>query len=350
MPAYFDTGFSVRQPMWHGLGTVLDDYPTDWPDARRIAGLQWEPELRPMVEARCADCNAVLTSGDLAAGACGSCLSTAPPTVALVPGEARVIRNDTGLHLGSVTDQYTPIGHELMGEVMEALAESSEGTLRFETAGSVREGRNVWALAYLDEPIEVAGDDTATLPFLALLNAHDGGGALKVIPTSVRVVCWNTYRAAELQGERSGQQYTFRHVGDVRDRVEDAKLAIRGVRTAQAEWVELAKHLVKFRIDAAAEARFIESFIPVPYAEVVSERVRANVETDRAKLRGYLADEATGTGHRGTALGLVDAGVEFADHGRAYRSQSTLMNRTLLRPEPMKSKLVSLAMAAAGAN
>jgi hypothetical protein len=112
MPAYFDTGFSVRQPMWHGLGTVLDDYPTDWPDARRIAGLQWEPELRPMVEARCADCNAVLTAGDLAAGACGSCLSTAPPTVALVPGEARVIRNDTGLHLGSVTDQYTPIGHE----------------------------------------------------------------------------------------------------------------------------------------------------------------------------------------------------------------------------------------------
>jgi len=347
MPAYFDTGFSVREPMWHGLGTILDDYPADWPDARRIAGLQWEPELRPMVEARCADCSAVLTAGDLAAGACGACLSTAPPTVALVEGEARVIRNDTGLHLGSVTDSYTPIGHDLMGEVMEALAESSDGTLRFETAGSVREGRNVWALAYLDEPIEVAGDDTATLPFLALLNAHDGGGALKVIPTSVRVVCWNTYRAAELQGERTGQQYTFRHVGDVRERVEEAKDAIRGVRTAQAEWVKLAEQLAGFRVDQAAVSNFVTSFIPEPVEAIVSDRVRANVQAARGALVTIINDEPTCDGHRGTALGLVDAAVEYLDHVRAFRSRDTLMNRTLLRPEPMKSKLVELALAAA---
>ena len=27
MPAYFEQGFSVREPMWHGLGTILDEYP-----------------------------------------------------------------------------------------------------------------------------------------------------------------------------------------------------------------------------------------------------------------------------------------------------------------------------------
>jgi len=350
MPAYFDTGFSVRQPMWHGLGTILDDYPADWPEARKLAELEWEPELRPMVEARCGACQHVFTTGDLEAGACGSCLDTAPPVVSLVPGEARVIRNDTGLHLGSVTDAYTPIGHDLMGEVMEALAESSDGTLRFETAGSVREGRNVWALAYLDEPIEVAGDDTATLPFLALLNAHDGGGALKVIPTSVRVVCWNTYRAAELQGERSGQQFTFRHVGDVRDRVEEAKQAIRGVRTAQAEWVELAERLAGFRVDDAAVASFVSSFIPEPVEAIVSDRVRNNIQVARGALSSIINYEPTCDGHRGTALGLVDGAVEYLDHVRAFRSRDTLMNRTLLRPEPMKAKLVELALAAAGAN
>ena len=47
MPAYFETGFSVRQPMWHGQGTVLDDYPTDWADARAKAGLLWEPTEAP---------------------------------------------------------------------------------------------------------------------------------------------------------------------------------------------------------------------------------------------------------------------------------------------------------------
>jgi hypothetical protein len=163
----------------------------------------------------------------------------------------------------------------------------------------------------------------------------------------VRVVCWNTYRAAELQGERSGQQYTFRHVGDVRDRVEDAKLAIRGVRTAQAEWVALAEQLAGFKVDAKAVANFVTSFIPEPVEAIVSDRVRANVVAARAALTTIITDEPTCDGHRGTALGLVDGAVEYLDHVRAFRSRDTLMNRTLLRPEPMKSKLVALAMAAA---
>jgi phage/plasmid-like protein (TIGR03299 family) len=341
MPAYFDTGFSVRQPMWHGLGTVLTDYPTDWNDAREKAGLLWEPELRPMVEVRCKACHHVLTAADIQVGICGACLST-EVEVAVVPGEQRVIRNDSGLHLGSVSDQFSPVTHSQMGEVMEALADS-DSTVRFETAGSIRDGRNVWALAYLDEPIEVAGDDSATVPFLAVLNSHDGTGAMKVIPTSVRVVCWNTYRAAELQGERSGQQFTFRHVGNVTERLEEAKQAIRGVREAHADWVKLATDLAQFRVDDDAVSNFVFRFIPEPPADVTSERVKANIAQARSVLRHTYDTSPTCDGHRGTVLGLVDAAVEYLDHQRAFRSRDTLMNRTLLRPEPMKAKVVKLA-------
>jgi phage/plasmid-like protein (TIGR03299 family) len=348
MPAYFDTGFSVRLPMWHGLGDVLDDYPADWPEARKLAGLEWEPETRPMVEVRCGECARVLDAGDIEARTCGRCLST-DVRVELVEGEARVIRNDTGLHLGSVTDQFSPVTHEQMGEVMEALADS-DSAVRFETAGSIRDGRQVWALAYLDEPIEVAGDDSATLPFLAVLNAHDGSGALKVVPTSIRVVCWNTYRAAEMQGERTGQQFVFRHVGNIAERLEDAKLAIKGVRQAHREWVELAEQLAQFKTDDKAVANFITSFIPEPVEDVVSDRVRSNIDQARAALRNVIVNEPTTDGHRGTVLGLVDGAVEYLDHVRAFRSRDTLMNRTLLRPEPLKAKVIGLALAAAGAS
>ena len=78
---------------------------------------------------------------------CGRCLST-DMKVAAIPNEARVIRSDSGLHLGSVTDQFTPVTHAVMGEVMEAMVESTVG-VKFETAGSIRGGRQVWALAYL---------------------------------------------------------------------------------------------------------------------------------------------------------------------------------------------------------
>lgn len=348
MPAYFDTGFSVREPMWHGMGNVLDDYPTDWAEARTFAGLDWEPELRPMVEARCGDCGGVLTSEAIELGHCSVCLSTAVK-VELVEGERRVIRSDSGLHLGSVTDQFTPVTHDQMGEVMEALSDTSDA-VRFETAGSIRDGRQVWALAYLDEPVQIAGDDSPTLPFLALLNSHDGTGAMKVLPTSVRVVCWNTYRAAELQGEQHGQQFTFRHVGNVTERLEDAKDAIRNVRKAHHEWVELAEQLARFEVDERGVLDFVSMFIPEPVEDVTSDRVKNNIANARGSLLNIINHSPTCDGHRGTALGLVDAGVEYLDHVRAFRSKDTLMNRTLLRPEPMKARLVELATTAAGVN
>jgi phage/plasmid-like protein (TIGR03299 family) len=346
MAAYFDSGFSVRQTPWHGLGNVLDDYPTDWPEARKLAGLEWEPEMRPVVEIRCGDCEHVLTAGDIGAGACGQCLSTNVKT-AIVEGESRVIRSDSGLHLGSVSDTYSPVTHAQMGEVLEALADS-DSNVKFETAGSIRDGRQVWALAYLDEPIAIAGDDSATLPFLAVLNSHDGTGAMKIVPTSVRVVCWNTYRAAEMQGEKSGQQFTFRHTGNVTERIEDAKEAIKGVRGAHAEWVELAGKLAGYEINEAAVNNFVAAMLPMPPEDALtSDRVKSNVMDARGALHDLMSEPTT-DGHRGTVLGLVDAGVEYMDHIRKFRSRDTLMNRTMLRPEPMKARVVHHALAAAG--
>lgn len=353
MPAYFDTGFSVRQRMWHGLGNVLDDYPENWDDARSLAGLEWEPELRPIVEVRCQTCGAVLPYNDLIVGVCSHevdgapCLST-DVKYAPIDGEQRVIRNDNGLHLGSVSNQFSLVTHAEMGEVLEALIDS-DSALKFETAGSVRDGRQVWALAFLDEPELIAGDDSPTYPFLAVLNSHDGTGAMKVVNTSVRVVCWNTYNAASLEGDRTGRQYTFRHVGKVSERIDEAKQAIKGLRDEQRRWAEMANRLASFRVDAAAVANFVYLTIPEPPADNTSERVKNNIERDRDTLRALINGNQNDA-HRGTVLGLVDAGIEYLDHGRRFRNRETLMNRTMLRPEPLKGRVLANALEVAGAS
>src|SRR5690242_8795690 len=41
MSAEFEQGFFVRVPAWHGLGTVLDDYPGR-EEAMRLAGHDWD--------------------------------------------------------------------------------------------------------------------------------------------------------------------------------------------------------------------------------------------------------------------------------------------------------------------
>ena len=43
MPANVESMFSVRQMPWHREGTILADYPGDWDEARKLAGLDWDP-------------------------------------------------------------------------------------------------------------------------------------------------------------------------------------------------------------------------------------------------------------------------------------------------------------------
>lgn len=341
MPAYFDTGFTVRRPSWHGQEMLLDDYPVDWADARVKAGLQWEPRLVRPFTRTCVDPTCPIPD------ACDH------DTLSFEPADNFRLstRDDTGAVLGMVSPSYHPITHRAMGEIIESLLDVRVGAkVKFETAGSVRGGAAVWALAYLDEPHLLGGqDDTDTYPFLALLNSHDGRVACKAVNTSVRVVCWNTYSAASLEGARTGREFTFRHTARVMERIEEAKLAVRGMRDEASKVNELLADLLGLSLTAHEDGEravlnhFTDEFIALPPGDVVSDRVRDNVERARAAFRSIYLDSPTTAAHRGTALGLVDAAVEYLDHVRTYKSEDTYVTRTLLRPEPLKARAVKLA-------
>lgn len=356
MPAYFESGFTVRKPSWHRQETVLDDYPTDWNDARAKAGLLWEPTLRPVYEMvgdpLCQMCKANI--GDPHDLPCATLLEEgslvtpedAAAKFAQIPGKQRVARDDTMMTLGITSTDWSPVYHRTMGEVVEAIL--GEGA-KYETTIVINGGRQVAALCYLDEPQAVANDDSHTLPFLAVLNDHTGNGAFKVLYTSVRVVCWNTYRMAEMEGERSGRQFVFRHTGDVMGRIEDAKAALSGLRQETADFIEFSNDLYQLKLtdEKEALADFMYEFpglaSPREHGKPTSDRVEENVDRARKVFKSLYFDSATTVGHRGTALGIVDAAVEYLDHVRGYRSQDTYLGRTLLKSEPLKAKAVMLA-------
>ena len=43
MPENIESMFSVREMPWHREGTILADYPGSWDQARKLAGLDWDP-------------------------------------------------------------------------------------------------------------------------------------------------------------------------------------------------------------------------------------------------------------------------------------------------------------------
>ena len=321
MPANVESMFSVRQMPWHREGTILADYPGDWSQARTLAGLDWDPVTADVYAATGISAN-------------GSVYYEP------ITGWKSITRSDTGAVLSLNRDTYTVIDHGEMGEIVEAVL--AQPNVKWETAGVLDGGRSVWCLALLDEPVALPGDDSPTLPYLAITNRHDGTGACALRATAVRIVCANTFRAAELEGERTGATFSFIHKSSWRSRIEDARAAVTGARTEIRRYSDLARDLLAIHVTPAQRELFITEFIPKPPEGLITDRVARNVDEARKALR-LLFDSPTNAQIAGTAYGLVQAAGEYLDHVRNARSWETRLNRTLIRPEPLKHRALSLA-------
>jgi phage/plasmid-like protein (TIGR03299 family) len=320
MPANVESMFSVRQMPWYREGTILSEYPGDWDEARALAGLDWDPiatEVYALV--------------DLAAD--GS------PRYQPIDGWKCIARSDNGAVLSINKDSYTVVGHGEMGEIVEAVL--AQPNVKWETAGVLDGGRAVWCLALLDEPVELPGDDSPTLPYLAITNRHDGTAACALRATAVRIVCANTFRAAELEGERTGTTFSFIHKSSWRTRIQEARQAVTGARAEIRRYTELAQELLAIPVTSRQRELFITEFIPMPPAGLVTDRVARNVEEARNAVRLVLQSKTTEP-VSGTAYGLMQAAGEYLDHVRTARSWETRLNRTLIRPEPLKHRALTL--------
>jgi phage/plasmid-like protein (TIGR03299 family) len=320
MPANVESMFSVRQMPWHREGTILADYPGDWAQARTLAGLDWDPITTQ-----------VYALTDLNAD--GS------PRYEPIEGWQCIARSDNGAVLSLNRDSYTVISHGEMGEIVESVL--AQPNVKWETAGVLDGGRAVWCLALLDEPVELPGDDSPTMPYLAITNRHDGTGSCALRATAVRIVCANTFRAAELEGERTGATFSFIHKASWRNRIEEARQAVTGARTEMRRYTELAQQLLGIPITPRQRELFVTEFIPMPPQGLVTDRVARNVEEARNALRLIFESKTTEpVAH--TAYGLMQAAGEYLDHVRTARSWETRLNRTLIRPEPLKHRAMSL--------
>src|SRR5437868_4306554 len=236
MPANLESMFSVRQMPWHREGTVLTDYPGDWDEARKLAGLDWEPVTTGVYAFTGID------PDDM-------------PHYQMIHGWKCIFRPDTGAVLSINKESYTVIGHAEMGEIVEAVL--AQPNVKWETAGVLDGGRAVWCLALLDEPVQLPGDDSATLPYLAITNRHNGTAACSLRATAVRIVCANTFRAAELEGERTRATFSFIHRSSWRTRIEEARRAVTGARAEIRRYTELANELLAIPINDRQRERFV---------------------------------------------------------------------------------------------
>jgi len=131
-------------------------------------------------------------------------------------------RSDTGAQLGVVGTGYEALNNADAFAFLDSLV--TERALKYESAGALRGGRRVWMLARMvDGDFEVTRGDRV-VPYLLLSTAHDATAAVRVVPTTIRVVCANTLAAALGDG-RAG--ITVRHDTGMWKRLEAGRMVLK---------------------------------------------------------------------------------------------------------------------------
>lgn len=154
------------EPAWHGLGTKV---PGDLTPLQMLqsAGLDWKVRKYP----------AFITFED-----------EMKPT-----GTQALVRDSDGSILSMISDDWEPLqNHEAFDFFHDFVM---TGNLSMETAGSLKKGQIVFALAKVQNKFELFEGDV-TEQYILFTNPHKYGQSITVATTATRVVCNNTLTMA----------------------------------------------------------------------------------------------------------------------------------------------------------
>ena len=279
MSANVETMMYVREKPWHGLGTMVTEAPTS-ADALRFAGLDWTVQQEPVYNAR----------------------------GGIISGYRANVRDSDRSVLGIVGDRYKVVQN---ADAFKFTDELIRGEVRYETAGSLREGKQIWLLAKLPEK-KIAGD--AVEPYLCFTNAHDGSSGVKVCMTPVRVVCNNTLNVALSTAKRV---WSMRHTESVHERLGEARDCLFHAdkyMDALADYAETAAYTT---LRDAELKEILDELFPV--VEDAGEREKSKVKKIKDEFMVcYFAPDIHK--FRGTAWGAINAMSDLVTHNMPHRN------------------------------
>ncbi len=310
MSANVETMFYTREKPWHGLGTKVEDAPTSV-DALRLAGLDWNVMQESIFT----------ETGDAIAG-------------------YRVnIRDRDRKVLGVVSDRYKIIQNREAFAFTDTLLGYG---VRYETAGSLQEGKRVWLLARLPREYIIAEEQIS--PYLVFSNSHDGNGAVRVALTPIRVVCNNTLNLALATASRS---WSMIHKGNVKDKMQEAKNTLFMAEAYMESLGEEFERLRWMKVTDSQVAEYVEKLLPLE-KDVTETREKNTLKLREDILRRYYdAPDLRGVGNN--AYRFINAVSDFATHVQPLRRTANYNENLFARTmdgNPMIDRAYQLVKAA----
>ncbi len=309
--------FSVKEKAWHGLGQIVEDYPTS-AEAIRFAGLDYTVEKRPLFT--------LDSAPHLPGGATGSRIPEIP-----VPDMYATVRTDSDKVLGVVGNDYEIVQNRDAFRFFDSIV-GGDGIL-YETAGALGHGERIFITAKLPGYIRVGRQDLIE-QYLFLTTSHDGYGSITAAFTPVRIVCNNTLNAALRNATHS---IKIRHTANAKERLEQAHRVLGISNQLGEQLAEIFNHWTTVKITDPEVQQLIQLAM-VPNKEVL-QNIQAgqwdelstcfnNMCTSVYEYAMTSPTQQTET-TRGTLFGAYNAVTGYFQNVRPYKNAESKLKSLL---------------------
>tara|TARA_Y100000004_G_scaffold68332_1_gene76678 strand:- start:13070 stop:14098 length:1029 start_codon:yes stop_codon:yes gene_type:complete len=290
---------------WHGLGQQVN---SDMSPQEMLvaAGIDWTVSKRPAYTVDKPNCwNIVDPTGEA--------------SFIRAPEQHFLVRDSDNKVLSNCGENYVPFQNS---EVMDFFKKFTDaGQMTMETAGSLKQGKEIWGLAKISGGFKLANSDEVE-GYLLLNNSHQVGKAMTIMFTPIRVVCNNTLTMA--LGDK-GNKFRVLHLQMFDEEIHRAAEEALGISGAQMQaFQEQSEFLAKKQFKQQSLENYIaELFQP----NLLVERGKANDPSTLPPMRDEfkrtasavreavdLSPGASLKSAKGTWWGALNAVTYIVDH------------------------------------
>jgi len=301
---------------WHGLGTKVA------PDLSPIqimskAGLDWSVEKETMTTASGVE----------------------------IEGKKALVRSSDNKVLDVVGDNWNPVQNS---DAFEFFSEYTlAGDMEMHTAGSLKGGQMVWALAKVKESFDILGGDQVD-SYLLFSNPHKYGKAIDVRFTPIRVVCNNTLSMS--LGQNVANSVTLNHRNEFNPAMVKEQMVIASEKFAK--YKEMAEFLSTKKFSMDSLVQYYNEVFPRTYQGKKDVQVKtfADLSSNGQKAYSYLETQPGANYGEGSWWQALNSVTYLTDHKMGREVDSRLTSAWFGANQTRKiravEKAVELAVAA----
>lgn len=295
---------------WHGLGIEVSDDLSP-AEMMQAAELDWTVSKRPAYTLN--ECEWYNEVG-----------------VMPVDGHHFIVRDSDNHVLSHCGDEYMPIQNEEVFDFFKKFTDA--GHMKMETAGSLKNGSEIWGLAKISSDFQLAGGDEVK-GYLLINQPHVAGKAMVIKFTPIRVVCNNTLTLALADG---GAAFRMPHIRSFDTEVQQAAAEALGLsESRREEFREQAEFLSSRQFNQESVMNYIAELYQ-PSLLIEKAKARSDEEfvlqekfTRTAEMVMGAIDQSPGAtlkSAKGTWWGALNGVTFVEDHKRQGQAEGNALH------------------------